>query len=693
MASSTSDLIVRLSLDTTNFEGAMSKFEGQMTKLQASCTNASTGITNFKQVTAQLQTSAQTLTDKLAAQKQKVADLEAAYEKSKAETGENSEETKKLAAQLEQAKQKVSQTEQALKLVTRQLKLSQNGFYQLGTQLENIGAKLEAVGKKVSQVGQQLTTKVTTPIVALGTVCVKTFTSFDDSLKTVQATMGLVAGSSEEADRQIALLNSTAQEMGRATRYSASEAASALNYLALAGYDADEACAALPQVLALAQAGGLDLAYASDLATDAMAALGLSMDQLSNFSDQMAVTAQKSNTSVGQLGEAILTVGGTAKNLKGGTAELNAELGILANRGIKGAEGGTHLRNVILSLTNPTDKAAAQMEKLGVSVFDSSGNMRSMNDIMMDLNRSMDGMTAEQKQNIISTIFNKTDLAAVTALLDGCGDEFNELIGYIDDSEGAARQIGAHDWDDGQHHGCHLHGLPKQIQALSAALIGRFVFIEHRTQEQLQRPALLVVDVHDGGEEVVPVIDSIEQRHGGDGRDGYRQHDAEQHADLRAAIQGRRFFEFLRHAAEEVAQDDHVVGVDRRGNDHRPCAVDQLHIFDDHVRGDDAAREHHGEHAQEGQEPMSAQMIFGQNIAGHDGDDHVDQRADNGDEERIGVGSPQHGVREHICVSLEGPFRRPEMNAGGEVALQRGEGYDHRVPKWIDGRKGEQTQK
>ena len=100
MASGTSDLIVRLSLDTTQFEGSLSKFEGQMSKLQTSCTNASTGITNFKQVTAQLQTSAQTLTDKLAAQKQKVADLEAAYEKSKAETGENSEETKKLAAQL-----------------------------------------------------------------------------------------------------------------------------------------------------------------------------------------------------------------------------------------------------------------------------------------------------------------------------------------------------------------------------------------------------------------------------------------------------------------------------------------------------------------------------------------------------------------------------------------------------------------
>ena len=441
MASSTSDLIVRLSLDTASFDGALSKFEGQMTKLQASCTNATTGITNFKQVTAQLQSSAQTLTDKLAAQKQKVADLEAAYEKSKAETGENSEETKKLAAQLEAAKQKVSQTEQALKLVTQQLKLSQNGFYQLGTQLENIGAKLETVGKKVSDVGKQLSTKLTTPIVALGTVCVKTFTSFDDSLKTVQATMGLVAGSSEEADRQIALLSRTAQDMGASTRYSASEAAEALNYLALAGYDADEACAALPQVLALAQAGGLDLAYASDLATDAMAALGLSMDELGTFSDQMAVTAQKSNTSVAQLGEAILTVGGTAKALKGGTAELNAELGILANRGIKGAEGGTHLRNVILSLQKPTDKAAKQLKKLGVDVYDSSGNMRSMNDIMMDLNRSMEGMTDAQKAKVLSTIFNKTDLAAAQALLSGCGDEFYELIGYIEDSEGAAQQM------------------------------------------------------------------------------------------------------------------------------------------------------------------------------------------------------------------------------------------------------------
>ena len=92
------------------------------------------------------------------------------------------------------------------------------------------------------------------------------------------------------------------------------------------------------------------------------------------------------------------------------TAELNTALGILANNGIKGAEGGTHLRNVILSLQNPTDGAAKTMEKLGVKTYDSEGNMRSLNDILGDLNKSMDGMTSAEKENIIATIFNKTDL-------------------------------------------------------------------------------------------------------------------------------------------------------------------------------------------------------------------------------------------------------------------------------------------
>ena len=124
----------------------------------------------------------------------------------------------------------------------------------------------------------------------------------------------------------------------------------------------------LPSVLNLAAAGGMDLAYASDLVTDAMASLNLeaSKANVDEFGNKLAKAASKANANVSQLGEAILTVGGTAANLKGGTTELTTALGLLANVGIKGAEGGTHLRNIILSLQSPTKDAREVMEQLGL---------------------------------------------------------------------------------------------------------------------------------------------------------------------------------------------------------------------------------------------------------------------------------------------------------------------------------------
>ena len=198
------------------------------------------------------------------------------------------------------------------------------------------------------------------------------------------------------------------------------------------------------------------------MVTDAMSALGMKTSEADKMVDQMAKTASTTNTSVAQLGEGILTIGATAKSVKGGTAELNTALGILANNGIKGAEGGTHLRNIILSLQNPTDKAAGSLKQLGVSVYDSEGNMRSMNDILGDLNKSMDGMTSEEKANIISTIFNKTDLSSVNALLANTGNTWDELQASIENSGGAAGQMA-----DTQ-----LDNLQGQLTLLKSALEG-----------------------------------------------------------------------------------------------------------------------------------------------------------------------------------------------------------------------------
>jgi TP901 family phage tail tape measure protein len=254
---------------------------------------------------------------------------------------------------------------------------------------------------------------------------------FDKAMSQVAATMGVTVD-------EIGDLEQFAQQMGATTAYSATQAAEALNYMALAGYDSEQAMAALPNVLNLAAAGSIDLARASDMVTDAQSALGLSFDDLDGFVDKLAKTSSKTNTSVEQLGDAILTVGGTAKILSGGTTELNTVLGLLANNGIKGAEGGTALRNILLSLSSPTNEAAEELDRLGVSVFDAEGNMRPLIDIMGDFNAALGDMTTEERTQAIATIFNARDLKSVNALLDTNVDDWNAIADAIDNAQGAA---------------------------------------------------------------------------------------------------------------------------------------------------------------------------------------------------------------------------------------------------------------
>lgn len=299
---------------------------------------------------------------------------------------------------------------------------------------QSFGDKAKAALGTVGKTAAVGLTAATGAAVAFGKSAVDVGMSFDSSMAQVAATMGTTVG-------EITNLRDFAMEMGAKTAFSATQAADALNYMALAGYDAETSMNMLPNVLNLAAAGGMELAAASDMITDSQSALGLSLDETSALVDKMAKASSKSNTSVSQLGSAILTVGGTAKAMKGGTTELAQVLGIIADNGVKGAEGGTALRNIILSLTAPTDKAAKTLKSLGVSALDSSGNMRSMQDIFADLNKSLGDMTEGQKTAVLSEIFNKVDLKSVNALMGTNVERWNELTAAIDDSAGAAEAM------------------------------------------------------------------------------------------------------------------------------------------------------------------------------------------------------------------------------------------------------------
>ncbi len=366
-------------------------------------------------------------------QSQKVEDLKRQLdiETNSEEKNEEAIANKKL--ELTKAETELNKYQSELKETTNELSKHSISTDKLKTNLSNIGTICTELGKKLSI--------ISIAIAGLIGKAISVGMEFDDSMKQVAATMGITASEIENGSESYNILENAAKECGETTKYSASEAAEALNYLALAGYDAEKSAKVLPKVLNLAAAGNLDLATASDMVTDAMAALSLQTEDLDRYIDEMAKTSQKSNTSVSQLGEATLTCAGTVSMAGMSLETMNTELGILANNGIKGAEGGTHLRNIILSLTSPTDSAAKAIKNLGINVTDSKGNIRDLNDIMQDFNKKLDGMSDAKKTDIISSIFNKTDISAVNALIKDSGEEFSNLNNEIKNANGSAKDM------------------------------------------------------------------------------------------------------------------------------------------------------------------------------------------------------------------------------------------------------------
>lgn len=316
------------------------------------------------------------------------------------------------------------------------------------SQTATVDDKMSALSNTAMGVGKSMTKGVTAPLVGLGTAAVGVFAKFESSMSQVQATMGITANSMVELkDRTVSgseameMLEKAARDAGATTKFSASESAEALNYLALAGFDVEKSISALPSILNLAAAGGLELGYASDVVTDSMSALGIGIEDLDKFVDQLARTSSKSNTNVAQLGEALLAVGATAKIVKGGITETNTVLGILADNGTKGAEGGTRLRNILLSLSAPVDTAKAKLDELGVSAYDQQGNFRSLEDTFADLKNALSDLSLEEQQEALRTIFNVTDLGDVNYLLGVSSERWEELGSSIEDSAGAAQQM------------------------------------------------------------------------------------------------------------------------------------------------------------------------------------------------------------------------------------------------------------
>lgn len=315
--------------------------------------------------------------------------------------------------------------------------------------LNNAGRSIDTLSGKISSglgfgvltgIGQKAFDTIAGGAKSLVSSVVSTGMAFESSMSNVQALSG-ATGADFEA------LSAKAQEMGAKTKFSASEAADAMGYMAMAGWNAKDMLNGIEGVMNLAAASGEDLASVSDIVTDAMTAFGLAADGTTKgvanatyFADTLAATAASANTNVGLMGETFKYVGTMAGSLGYSIEDVSLAIGLMANRGLKGSMAGTSLNSVMTRLATNTSGAREAIEKLGVKFYDSSGNARALGDVMTELRDATKGMNNEQKTALANTVAGMEAQKGLLAILNATDDEYNSLADAIRNSNGAAQE-------------------------------------------------------------------------------------------------------------------------------------------------------------------------------------------------------------------------------------------------------------
>lgn len=372
----------------------------------------------------------------------KAEKLETDIEKLNSGEANNEAAIQKKKAQLENTQAALNNYKKSLEEVNEKLKYGTADIEAYGKKLEETGEKISKAGKKIDDAGSDLTKKVTLPIAGLATAAVKTAADFDHAMSQVQATLGITKDATTNLNGEtvniMEALSDLSREMGAKTKFSASEAAGAINILAMAGESVDQIYSTLPATLNLAAAGGLDIASAADIATGVMSGFGIEAEKVERVSDILATTASSAKGSVSDFGEGLATVAGQAKVTGQNIEDTATALGILGNHNISAAEGGNMLQRVLKNLYQPTDSAKEALTELGISAYDAEGNARPLQDVLKEFQGKLGDLNEEAKNQTLSKIFDTAALRGAAFLIEDSGTAFDNLKGKINDCSGAA---------------------------------------------------------------------------------------------------------------------------------------------------------------------------------------------------------------------------------------------------------------
>lgn len=256
-----------------------------------------------------------------------------------------------------------------------------------------------------------------------------------------EAGMSQVAAISGATGKDLEALTAKAKELGSTTKFTATQAAEAMSNLASAGFETNEIIGASSGMISLAAASGEDLATSADIAASTLRGFGLEADKAGHVADVLAENANKTNAAVADTGEAMKYVAPIAHSLGISFEESAAAIGILANAGIKGGQAGTVLRGALTRLVNPTKEMTEVQEKLGITFFDSEGKMKSLSEIISTLRDATSGLTDQQKNQALATLFGQEALSGMLALIDAGPEQLQTLTSSYEQCDGAAQKM------------------------------------------------------------------------------------------------------------------------------------------------------------------------------------------------------------------------------------------------------------
>ena len=362
------------------------------------------------------------LADALTATKEKLETLKTAAEQANTALA-NGDITQE---QYDALQREIIETEQELRNLQTEADKTNTAFAKISA----AGEVMQNVGDKISGVGEKLL-PVTAGITALGTAAVKTGADFDAAMSKVAAVSGATGDDLES-------LRAKAREMGSQTKFSASEAAEAMNYMAMAGWKTEDMLSGIEGIMNLAAASGEDLATTSDIVTDALTAFGLTAADSAHFADVLAAASSNANTNVSMMGETFKYAAPVAGSLGFSVEDTAEAIGLMANAGIKSTQAGTSLRSIMTALAGDVKFCGESLGEVEIQTTNADGSMRELSDILADCRVAFAGLSESEQASAAQALVGKNAMSGFLALMNAAPADIDNLSGAISNCDGTS---------------------------------------------------------------------------------------------------------------------------------------------------------------------------------------------------------------------------------------------------------------